>query len=123
MDTHRELESNFNHSIQINERKSAVITGVKKLENFDTCNVDFTLDDLVYNFDYNGTNGSDGSVQEFTAPVSGKYVLEVWGAQGGTASSTYIGGYGGYSTGIVSLTKGEKLYIVVGGKGTNNSTL
>ncbi len=36
MDTHRELESNFNHSIQINERKSAVITGVKKLENFDS---------------------------------------------------------------------------------------
>ncbi len=96
---------------------------VKKLETYDTCNVDFTLDDLVYNFDYNGTNGSDGSVQEFTAPVSGKYVLEVWGAQGGIASSTYIGGYGGYSTGIVSLTKGEKLYIVVGGKGTNNSTL
>lgn len=96
---------------------------VKKLETYDTCNVDFTLDDLVFNFDYNGTNGSDGSVQEFTAPVSGKYVLEVWGAQGGIASSTYIGGYGGYSTGIVSLTKGEKLYIVVGGKGTNNSTL
>ena len=67
---------------------------VKKLETYDTCNVDFTLDDLVYNFDYNGTNGSDGSVQEFTAPVSGKYVLEVWGAQGGIASSTYIGGYG-----------------------------
>lgn len=30
------LENNFNHSIQISERKNVVITGVKKLENFDS---------------------------------------------------------------------------------------
>lgn len=30
------LENNYNHSIQISERKNVVITGVKKLENFDS---------------------------------------------------------------------------------------
>lgn len=28
------LENNFNHSVQINERKSCVLTGIKKLESF-----------------------------------------------------------------------------------------
>lgn len=34
MDKVREIENNYNHSIQINERKNIVITGVKKIENF-----------------------------------------------------------------------------------------
>lgn len=67
-------------------------------------------------FEYDYT----GSVQTFTAPVSGTYQLEVWGAQGG-GFSTYESGYGGYSFGIVSLNKNDVLYINVGGKGTNGS--
>lgn len=35
MDKTSNVENNFNHSIQINDRKTIVITGVKKLENFD----------------------------------------------------------------------------------------
>ena len=56
----------------------------------------------------------------FTAPETASYKLEVWGAQGGsvTYSSTYRGGYGAYSTGVVSLTKGQKLYVNVGGAGS-----
>ncbi|MCI5967126.1 MAG: glycine-rich protein [Tenericutes bacterium] len=63
----------------------------------------------VYTFDYTG------DVQIFDVPDTGIYKLETWGAQGGSASTTYIGGYGGYSTGYVSLTAGQKLYVYDGG--------
>jgi len=36
MDKSKELDSSFNHAVQISERKSVLITGVKKLENFDS---------------------------------------------------------------------------------------
>ena len=63
-----------------------------------------------------------GSEQILTAPYGGTYKLEIWGAQGGNAGSTNIGGYGGYSTGLYHFTKGEILYINVGGEGTSNIT-
>lgn len=72
-------------------------------------------DTITYN--YNGTNGIDGSVQTFTVPVTGNYDLQVWGASGGNSSSGYLGGNGGYSKGTISLNKDDVLYIYVGGKG------
>ena len=59
-----------------------------------------------------------GSIQTFTAPLSGTYKLEVWGASGGSANTTDIGGYGAYATGNVNLNKGDILYIAVGGAGS-----
>ena len=71
--------------------------------------------DTVFNFDYTGGE------QTFTAPVSGTYRLETWGAQGGdTYSNAYdvatsrVGGSGGYSEGYINLTDNSKLYIYVG---------
>lgn len=61
--------------------------------------------DTVFDFDYTG------SEQTFTAPVSGTYRLETWGARGGN------GGYGGYSVGEIKLSENSNLYIVVGGHG------
>lgn len=66
--------------------------------------------------------GYTGAVQTFTAPASGRYQLEVWGAQG--VPNTYPASYetrnvGGYSVGEINLTAGDKLYIGVGGKGNN----
>jgi len=61
-----------------------------------------------------------GKIQTFTAPMTGYYRLETWGAQGGSTSG-YLGGYGGYSTGVVMLKKDEVIYIVVGGKGLGAS--
>ncbi len=90
---------------------------VEKLEADDACYIDFVTNGETKEYDYTG------NIEVFTAPTTSEYILEVWGSEGGSYNTTYIGGYGGYSTGIVSLTKGEKLYIVVGGKGTNNSTL
>ena len=90
---------------------------VEKLEADDACYIDFVTNGETKEYDYTG------NIEVFTAPTTSEYILEVWGSEGGSYNTTYIDGYGGYSTGIVSLTKGEKLYIVVGGKGTNNSTL
>ena len=53
-----------------------------------------------------------GSEQMVTLPASGRYKLEVWGAQGGSS-----GGVGGYSIGTVYLTENQVLYINVGGAG------
>ncbi len=96
-------------------------------------NITFGLEDAsvkalwaqeTYEFAYTG------SEQTFTAPVSGYYRLEVWGAQGGDSSntSTYggkmgsssIGGLGAYSSGNIYLYKNEKIYVVIGGKGSNS---
>ena len=63
---------------------------------------------------------------KFTVPLSGKYRLETWGAQGGCSlynnkqNCTKIG-YGGYSTGEITLKKGDVLYIYVGGAGANGA--
>ena len=57
------------------------------------------------------------SVQEFVAPVFGKYKVEAYGAQGGsTANAT--GGLGGYVSGTLTLEEGEKYYIYVGCQGS-----
>lgn len=68
------------------------------------------------NFDYLSFN-----YYEVVVPTTGKYKLEVWGAQGGATGSRV--GKGGYSTGEVYLNTGDKLYIHIGGQGTsgNNS--
>ena len=59
-----------------------------------------------------------GSTEMYVVPEDGVYNLEVWGAQGGTVSSTYYGGFGGYSEGTIELKKNDLLYINVGGAGT-----
>ena len=48
---------------------------------------------------------------------SGKYLLEVWGAQGGGDVSRTIGGAGGYSKGTINLSATTLIYIYVGGQG------
>lgn len=68
--------------------------------------------------------GYTGNVDEYVVPRNGTYKLEVWGSQGGNATygeNSYNGGYGGYSTGTVSLNRGDTLYIVVGSAGESVS--
>ena len=62
------------------------------------------------NFEYTG------ECTTYIAKSDGYYNLEVWGAQGGNYNITYVGGLGGYSKGIVHLTKGTTLYVCVGGQ-------
>ena len=77
---------------------------------------DEVITEKAWKFDYSG------SEETFTAPYTGYYKLETWGAQGGNAMADGVpqketGGYGAYSTGIVKLNEGDTLYINVGGKG------
>lgn len=66
------------------------------------------------NFDYTG------DIQTFTAPQSGVYKIELWGAQGGTTNDSYAGGKGAYTSGEITLTKGEKIYVFVGEQPKSN---
>ncbi len=56
-----------------------------------------------------------GNVQEFTAPSSTTYKLEVWGAAG--AMGTEEGGMGGYAIGNKSLNQNNNIYICCGQAG------
>ena len=64
-----------------------------------------------------------GFAQEFTAPVTGDYKMEAWGANGGDPTKYMLGrrygGTGAYTSGIIHLEEGQKIYVYVGGKGAN----
>ena len=83
-----------------------------------SCEVVFEPINIQVSFDFAG--GSLGVTytepQEYTytVPYTGEYKLETWGAQGG-GNASYAGGYGGYASGNISLTKGQILYLNVGG--------
>lgn len=63
--------------------------------------------------------GYTGEEEVFTAPKTGIYQIETWGAQGGNATDGTMvarGGYGAYAVGEVLLQQGDTLYINVGGQ-------
>lgn len=61
-----------------------------------------------------------GTIQTFTAPTTGTYQIELWGASSGSKDE-FLGGLGGYTKGNIELTEGTTLYVVVGGQGNNIS--
>ena len=87
-----------------------------------TCEVVFEPKQITVNFDLAGgvveTTYIEPKEHTYTVLYNGTYKLETWGAQGGSYDSTYIGGYGGYSTGAVYLNAHQNLYVNVGGSGT-----
>ncbi len=64
------------------------------------------------NFEYKGYE------QAFTAKNDGYYLVELWGAQGGSYE-TAKGGKGAYTSGLIKLNAGDTLYVYVGGKGSS----
>ena len=66
-------------------------------------------------FDYTG------NYQEYKIKESGYYRIQCWGANGGNSTRNgktgALGGNGGYTSGVIYLEKGEKIYIYVGGHG------
>ena len=99
-------------------------------------NVENALNDL---YDLAKNNGADfssfigtkwdydytGNYQEFTVPVTGEYKIELWGASGGNAClnpNLWLGGLGGYTSGIIALNKRDLLYFYVGEAGSNCTT-
>lgn len=67
---------------------------------------------------YTGLFDYKNAVQTKTIEVSGYYKLQVWGAQGGSYSTTYVGGKGGYAEGTVHLNAGDTIYVYTGGQPT-----
>ena len=90
-----------------------------------SCQVVFEVKTVAVSLDMTGgvieTFYNEVKQYTYTVPYTGSYKLETWGASGGAVTysgNTYRGGFGGYSTGNVSLTKGSTLYINIGGAGT-----
>lgn len=78
-------------------------------------------DTNTWNFSYTGQQ------QTFTAPYTGTYKLEVWGAAGGTdvgggGNSGGTGGKGGYAKGTYKLNAGQIITVYVGGQGATSAT-
>lgn len=78
----------------------------------------------------NQTFGYTGEGQTYVVPISGEYLLELWGAQGGYADghpnhrtpqnqpiSQAKGGLGGYTKGKIKLKAAQVLYVFVGDQG------
>ncbi|MDD2203393.1 MAG: glycine-rich protein [Bacilli bacterium] len=75
---------------------------------------DEQVEATIYTYDYTGKE------QLFTAPYTGIYKIELWGAAGGGDVDPAVGshaGLGGYTKGQIYLKKGQQLYVYVGGKG------
>ncbi|KAI5505404.1 glycine-rich protein family [Trichomonas vaginalis G3] len=75
----------------------------------------------VYTFEYPCKTTYDCAHYEVNFPP-GKYLLEVWGAQGGVYLSE-VSGPGGYSKGILTLKSETKGFLYIGGKGTAEKTV
>mgnify|MGYP004465390719 CR=1 FL=1 len=73
------------------------------------CNLYFYSGQTVFDFDYTGGE------QTFTAPISGTYKVELWGAEGGSSISN-LSSLGGYVKGNITLKRNQKLYVYVGEK-------
>ena len=71
-------------------------------------------DGSEYDYDYTG------SEQTFTVPYTGVYKLEVWGSEGAVSKWGGTAGRGGYSTGLINLSKNDSLFISVGGQSNYN---
>lgn len=73
---------------------------------------------------YNGVFPYSSNVQGVTIEQSGYYLLEVWGAQGGSYNNEYAqGGMGGYSKGYIYLNAGDTLFVHTGGAGSYGTSL
>lgn len=73
---------------------------------------------------YNGVFPHSSNVQGVTIEQSGYYLLEVWGAQGGSYNNEYAqGGMGGYSKGYIYLNAGDTLFVHTGGAGSYGTSL
>ena len=88
------------------------ITPSAKINSFNF-NINLVFDIVSYVVD---TYDYTGNYEIFTAPHTGLYKIELWGAQGG-GFTDYEGGKGGYVSGELRITQNTEFYIYVGGNG------
>ena len=90
----------------------AIDSGIRKNN---TTIVDAIKDELNAASQRRWTFTYSGAPVAFTAPETGTYQLQVWGAAGGSLGGT--AGKGGYATAKLTLTHNSTIYVVVGGSG------
>jgi hypothetical protein len=71
-----------------------------------------------YILKYPCSNGSSCTFYQTILP-QGTFLLEVWGSQGGNTNAGGVGGKGGYSLGILNITKSTNAFIHIGGQPAN----
>lgn len=64
---------------------------------------------------------TSGARQVFTAPATGVYHIDIYGASGAPSSRGGTVGKGGRVYGDISLNKGDTLYVYVGGQGSGKT--
>lgn len=74
-------------------------------------------------YSFNGFYPYQSTVQQVAITEAGYYLLETWGAMGGSYNETYaVGGAGGYSSGYIYLNAGDNLFVHTGGKGSASTS-
>ena len=106
-----EAQDKLNKSVEVSNNGMTCSLKIKKLSR---------TEKKVYTGPTEWTFDYTGGEQTFIAPVTGTYKLETWGAQGGVSTYSKTGGFGSYSTGKITLQKGSKSYINIGGAGSGN---
>ena len=112
-------KESLNGTLTITLDKSAT----KEITEEYICRLEFSAtgrEEYAYTGDNTWSFGYTGGEQEFTSPTTGTYKLEVWGAQGGENANKFAGAAGAYSSGEITLMKGQKFYIYVGGQSGYN---
>ena len=90
----------------------------------DSTNTYIAMKDELEDFSVSPTTYAyTGGSQSFVASRTGMYKLEAWGAQGGSYSSSVVGGKGAYTMGLLELTENETLYVYVGGQGGSTNAI
>ncbi len=90
----------------------------KKELNLKNGSIDIELNiktNIEYNFDYKE------EAQDFKVPVTGDYIIELWGAAGNYKETTIDNvGKGAYTKGTITLQAEDNLYIYTGKNATDN---
>ena len=73
-------------------------------------------DPYIPNEEYTAEFFYSGDYQVFNVPITGRYKIELWGANGGGAA-----GNGGYTSGEMYLDAADVLYVYVGEEGKTGS--
>jgi hypothetical protein len=79
-----------------------------------------TVNGAVHLLRFPCSNGSSCTFYETTLP-KGIFLFELWGSQGGNTNAGGAGGKGGYSRGILNLTKETRAFIHIGGQPANTT--
>ena len=112
-------KESLNGTLTITLDKSAT----KEITEEYICRLEFSAtgrEEYAYTGDNVWSFGYTGGEQTFTAPTTGTYKLEVWGSQGGENANKFAGGAGAYSSGEITLMKGQNsIYMLVEKNGYN----